>query len=549
MKKRFVLVALLCLMCLTLFAACDLGERDQGSDVKIPQEEEEVTYTVSEIYDQNADSLRFDAWQEATDIVNALATEVWGADASVSAVCVAGDGIAGVVGVSGGILSSFIFEADEILSEFYNAATDVKTKTIAITGFSPDDEILASQQAEVLQLLQAAQKAMEVKLSLSEDAQPQIINTYDTVADLGDGKFLGGIFASGAWTGAFAWGVDEEGLTKEEIMFLASPDQPIEQFVEWYLQGVYTSITSPTRVPLDDPYEYDPVEPNPPEVVVGFEEIFNRIFGEDYDVPTCESMLENILDIAMPEDIAKNKKLICADISKENFGMYMEATNRLGYVGVSHITYKGGDKAQLTLYLNILKDIDNAGSLMGYAQEMCGISGDVEEGSDEYTTIVNFLNNYKETLTIGAALVSALSSGDFGALGVITPTDDPLPVPANQFGEAILEGEGIGGNVIATYIGSLGVNQPAGGMFDGAGQITMGKIAVAYQDSNGNIFVDVYEYTVPVYSDEKDDKSKIYEHLLRQGEHVVTLQLGITIDYEDAVTPSMPEAEAQINKG
>ena len=521
-------------MCLTLFAACDLGERDQGSDVKIPQEEEEVTYTVSEIYDQNADSLRFDAWQEATDIVNALATEVWGADASVSAVCVAGDGIAGVVGVSGGILSSFIFEADEILSEFYNAATDVKTKTIAITGFSPDDEILASQQAEVLQLLQAAQKAMEVKLSLSEDAQPQIINTYDTVADLGDGKFLGGIFASGAWTGAFAWGVDEEGLTKEEIMFLASPDQPIEQFVEWYLQGVYTSITSPTRVPLDDPYEYDPVEPNPPEVVVGFEEIFNRIFGEDYDVPTCESMLENILDIAMPEDIAKNKKLICADISKENFGMYMEATNRLGYVGVSHITYKGGDKAQLTLYLNILKDIDNAGSLMGYAQEMCGISGDVEEGSDEYTTIVNFLNNYKETLTIGAALVSALSSGDFGALGVITPTDDPLPAPANQFGEAILKDVGVNGNIITTYVGDLGapiIDQ--GHVFD-AGYISNGNIAVVYKQ-NGNVVIGKYSFSVPVYNNERGDSEALYSHLLKEGEYSVGLKSQIEIDKETVV--------------
>lgn len=534
MKKRFVLVALVCLMCLTLFAACDRGERDQGSDVKIPQEEEEVAYTVSEIYDQNADSLRFDAWQEATDIVNALATEVWGADASVSAVCVAGDGIAGVVGVSGGILSSFIFEADEILSEFYNAATDVKTKTIAITGFSPDDEILASQQAEVLQLLQAAQKAMEVKLSLSEDAQPQIINTYDTVADLGDGKFLGGIFASGAWTGAFAWGVDEEGLTKEEIMFLASPDQPIEQFVEWYLQGVYTSITSPTRVPLDDPYEYDPVEPNPPEVVVGFEEIFNRIFGEDYDVPTCESMLENILDIAMPEDIAKNKKLICADISKENFGMYMEATNRLGYVGVSHITYKGGDKAQLTLYLNILKDIDNAGSLMGYAQEMCGISGDVEEGSDEYTTIVNFLNNYKETLTIGAALVSALSSGDFGALGVITPTDDPLPVPANQFGEVILEDMDIRGNVLKTYISYLGPPIfDLGHVFD-AGYISQGNIAVVYEQ-NGSVVIGIYSFSVPVYNNERGDSEALYSHLLKEGEYSVGLKSQIEIDKETVV--------------
>ena len=532
MKKRFVLVALVCLMCLTLFAACDLGERDQGSDVKIPQEEEEVTYTVSEIYDQNADSLSFDARQEATDIVNALATEVWGVDANVSAVYVAGDGIAGVVGVSGGMLSSFIFEADEILSEFYNAATDVKTKTIAITGFSPDDEILASQQAEVLQLLRAAQKAMEVKLSLSEDAQPQVINTYDTVADLGDGKFLGGIFASGAWTGAFVWGVDEEGLTREEIMFLASPDQPIEQFIEWYLQGVYTSITSPTRVSLDDPYEYDPVEPNPPEVVVGFEEIFNRIFGEDYDVPTCESVLDKILSTAIPN--GKNLKLICADISSDNLKFYTEGVNNLGRTVFSEVEYLGNNGETISAYLNILKEIGEAGSFRGYAQEMCGFSGDVEEGSDEYTAVVNFLNNLQGSLERGEGVITSLISKNFGSTGLINQTREKLPAPANQFGEAILEDQGINGNIIATYVGDLGPPIfDLGHVFD-AGYISQGNIAVVYEQ-NGSVVIGIYSFSVPVYNNERGDSEALYSHLLKEGEYSVGLKSQIEIDKETVV--------------
>lgn len=532
MKKRFVLVALLCLMCLTLFAACDRGGRDQGSDVKIPQEEEEVTYTISEIYDQNADSLSFDARQEATDIVNALATEVWGVDANVSAVCVAGDGIAGVVGVSGGMLSSFIFEADEIISEFYNAATDVKTKTIAITGFSPDDEILASQQAEVLQLLRAAQKAMEVKLSLSEDAQPQVINTYGTVADLGDGKFLGGIFASGAWTGAFVWGVDEEGLTREEIMFLASPDQPIEQFIEWYLQGVYTSITSPTRVSLDDPYEYDPVEPNPPEVVVEFEEIFNRIFGEDYDVPTCESVLENILSTAIPN--GKNLKLICADISSDNLKFYTEGVNNLGRTVFSEVEYLGNNGETISAYLNILKEIGEAGSFMGYAQEMCGFSGDVEEGSDEYTAVVNFLNNLQGSLERGEGVITSLISKNFGSTGLVSQTREKLPAPANQFGEAILEDQGINGNIITTYVGDLGPPIfDLGHVFD-SGYQSNGHIAVVYEQ-NGSVVIGKYSFSVPVYNNERGDSEALYSHLLKEGEYSVGLESQIEIDKETVV--------------
>lgn len=534
MKKRFVLVALVCLMCLTLFAACDLGERDQDSNVKIPQEEEETTYTVSEIYDQNADSLRFDARQEATDIVNALATAVWGADASVSAVCVAGDGIAGVVGVSGGILSSFIFEADEILSEFYNAATDVKTKTIAITGFSPDDEILASQQAEVLQLLQAAQKAMEVKLSLSEDVQPQVINTYDNVADLGDGKFLGGIFGVGVWARAFVWRVDEEGLTKGEIEFFEPSDGPfdIDKFTELYLQGVYTSITSPTRVPLDDPYEYDPVEPNPPEVVVGFEEIFNRIFGEDYDVPTCESVLQNMASIARPS--STEVQLICADVSNSSFVLYAEAVSKLGVRGLGKIQYLGQSTAQIAKYLKLLKDIDKAGSLMGYAQEMCGFSGDVEEGSDEYTAVVNFLNDLQGSLERGEEIITSLQSKDFSNTGIINQTRETLPEPANQFGEAILKDVGENGNIIATYVSDLGlpiIDQ--GHVFD-AGYISNGNIAVVYEQ-NGSVVIGKYGFTIPVYNSERGDSEALYSHLLNQGEHVVGLEYQIIIDKETVI--------------
>lgn len=534
MKKRFVLVALVCLMCLTLFAACDLGERDQDSDVKIPQEEEEVTYTISEIYDQNADSLSFDARQEATDIVNALATEVWGVDANVSAVCVAGDGIAGVVGVSGGILSSFIFEADEILSEFYNAATDVKTKTIAITDFSPDDEILASQQAEVLQLLRAAQKAMEVKLSLSEDAQPQVINTYDTVADLGDGKFLGGIFGVGAWARAFVWRVDEEGLTKEEIEFFEPSDGPfdIDKFTELYLQGIYTFITSPTRVPIDNSYEYDPVEPNPPEVVVGFEEIFNRIFGEDYDVPTCESVLQNMALIARPS--STEVQLICADVSNDSFVLYAEAVSKLGVKGLGKIQYLGQSTSQMLRYFNILKDVDEAGSLIDYAQEECGISGDIKEGSDEYTAVVNFLNDLQGALASGEEIIASLQSKDFSNTGIINQTREKLPAPANQFGEAILKDVGVNGNIITTYVGDLGapiIDQ--GHVFD-AGYISNGNIAVVYKQ-NGNVVIGKYSFSVPVYNNERGDSEALYSHLLKEGEYSVGLKSQIEIDKETVV--------------
>lgn len=524
---------------LGILSGCNQNEAEQGTTNggKPPVPPVEITYAISEIYDSNAASLYFDAQQQATDAVNALAKEAWGDDANVVAVCDMGNGTAGIVGDDGGLLSSFVVAVDGDVVGFYNGSKNVKDETIAGAGFSPDDKAKPAQKEEVLQKLQAAKEAIQAEIAAFKDANPQITNIYDTVVDLGDGKFLGGIFASGAWTGAFVWGVDEEGLTREEIMFLASPDQPIEQFVEWYLQGVYTSITPPTPVSPDDPYEYNPVEPNPPEDVVGFEEIFNQIFGEDYDVPTCESVLQNMALIARPS--STEVQLICADVSNDSFVLYAEAVSKLGVKGLGKIQYLGQSTSQILRYLNILKDVDEAGSLIGYAQEMCGFSGDIKEGSDEYTAVVNLLNDLRDALESGEEIIASLQSKDFSNTGIINQTRETLPAPANQFGEAILEDVGENGNIIATYVSDLGppiIDQ--GHVFD-AGYISIGNIAVVYKQ-NGNVVIGKYSFTIPVYNNERGDSEALYSHLLNKGEHVVGLDYQIKIGKE-AVVVELPD--------
>lgn len=507
---------------LGILSGCNQNEAEQGTTNggKPPVPPVEITYAISEIYDSNAASLYFDAQQQATDAVNALAKEAWGDDANVVAVCDMGNGTAGIVGDDGGLLSSFVVAVDGDVVGFYNGSKNVKDETIAGAGFSPDDKAKPEQKEEVLQKLQAAKEAIQAEIAAFKDANPQITNIYDTVVDLGDGKFLGGIFASGAWTGAFVWGVDEEGLTREEIMFLASPDQPIEQFVEWYLQGVYTSITSPTRVSPDEPYEYNPVEPNPPEVVVGFEEIFNQIFGEDYDVPSSYDVAQQIAAKAI--STSTNVKLISADISNDNVILYVEGINRRGkwFGGVQLI---GENASQISNYLNVLKDIDEAGSFMSYAQEMCGFSGDIKEGSDEYTAVVNLLNDLRDTLERGEQSVASSETNKVASTSSINCTDDPLPAPANEFGEAILEGEGISRNIITAYVSDLsGIIIDEGKVFD-AGYIKTGNIVVVYQDNAGNVFIEKHNFTVPVYNDERNDTKAIYGHIFEEGENMVTL--------------------------
>lgn len=491
-----------------------------------------ITYAISQIYDSNAASLYFDAQQQATDAVNALAKEAWGDDANVVAVCDIGNGTAGIVGDDGGLLSSFVVAVDGDVVGFYNGSKNVKDETIAGAGFSPDDKAKPEQKEEVLQKLQAAKEAIQAEIAAFKDANPQITNIYDTVVDLGDGKFLGGIFASGAWTGAFVWGVDEEGLTREEIMFLASPDQPIEQFVEWYLQGGYTSITPPTPVSPDEPYEYNPVEPNPPEVVVGFKEIFNQIFGEDYDVPSSYDVAQQIAAKAL--STSTNVKLISADISNDDVILYVEGINRRGkwFGGVQLI---GENASQISNYLNVLKDIDEAGSFMSYAQEMCGFSGDVEEGSDEYTAVVNLLNDLRDTLGRGEQSVASSETNKVASTSSINCTDDPLPAPSNQFGEAILKGEGIGGNIITAYVSDLsGIIIDEGKVFD-AGYIKTGNIVVVYQDNVGNVYVEKHNFTVPVYNDERNDTEAIYGHIFEEDENMVTLSEQEVINEANAI--------------
>lgn len=513
---------------LGILSGCNQDEAGQGinngGNPQVPPVA--ITYAISEIYDSNAASLYFDAQQQATDAVNALAKQAWGDDANVVAVCDMGNGTAGIVGDDGGLLSSFVVAADGDVVGFYNGSKNIKEETIAGAGFSPDDKAKPEQKEEVLQKLQAAKEAIQAEIAAFKDANPQITNIYDTVVDLGDGKFLGGIFGVGAWARAFVWRVDEEGLTKEEIEFFEPSDGPfdIDKFTELYLRGVYTSITSPTRVSPDEPYEYNPVEPNPPEVV-GFEEIFNQIFGEDYDVPTCESVLDKILSTAIPN--GKNLKLICADISSDNLKFYTEGVNNLGRTVFSEVEYLGNNGETISAYLNILKEIGEAGSLMGYAQEMCGLSGDVEEGSDEYTAVVNFLNDLQNALERGEEGITSLISKNFGSTGLINQTRETLPAPANQFGEAILKDVGENGNIIATYVGDTSIGFDQTGHFE-TGYLGGFKMAVVYKNG-GIINIIITEVLTP--SQINSPSADIYNQLIREdGRHELRSTVQISIE-------------------
>lgn len=470
-----------------------------------------ITYAISQIYDSNAASLYFDAQQQATDAVNELAKEVWGDDANVVAVCDMGNGTAGIVGDDGELLSSFVVAVDGDVVGFYNGSKNIKDETIAGAGFSPDDKAKPEQKEEVLQKLQAAKEAIQAEIAAFKDANPQITNIYDTVVDLGDGEFLGGIFGVGAWARAFVWRVDEEGLTKEEIRFFESSDGPfdIDKFTELYLQGVYVTYTSPTPVSLDEPYEYNPVEPNPPEVV-GFEEIYNQVFGEGFVVNTD---INNILT-----DLAERVFINTTDVSviavglNDGFTIYSQNVDALGRTRLTEGVYRGGSLEEITEYLSLFQQIENAGGWESYINSFAP-SSPIEEGSAAYTQLIKTLQSIKDNID-NTDVISALTRSDFSTRTVINATTEALPASSNVFGEALMEDMGAEGTIIATYVGDMsGRGFDSTGIF-GTGYLNAFDITVVYKNGD-TISIVTTECLVPWYTNSTNQSQ--YEEFVKDG--------------------------------
>ena len=539
MKKRFVLVALVCLMCLTLFAACDLGERDQDSDVKIPQEK--IT-TAGAIYDSLDITLDRDTMLDTE--AEQLAKRAFGAGKEVLGYNIA-DGIISVVAI---VTDSTLGSVTAVISVLTQPYLDGDIKKLVLKdagGYTIEQQIAESQSAQAAASITEAFEEIVGRIDRISEGNLSRVNYYSVEQTMQNGDLLC-VFGPVRSDGTFVkLDVSENGEIVETVILVQGAEnmQP-EEVYDAYKNGAEFVSGEPRPIDLDKLYTQPPtgqLQPDPDwggsnpddptpggeEETTTFEEIYNQVFGEGFVVNTDLNAI--LTDLAERVFINTTDVSVVAVGLNDGFTIYSQNVDALGRTRLTEGVYRGGNLEEITEYLSLLQQIENAGGWENYINSFAP-SSPVEEGSPSYTQLVETLQSIKGNID-NADVISALTRSDFSTRTVMNATRDKLPVPSNDFGEALMQDIGASGTIIATYVGDLSGRDYATGIFD-AGYLKAFDVAVVYQNGD-EISIVTTECLVPWYTNSTNQSQ--YEEFVKDGgiyklRDTLTTTIGNPID-------------------
>lgn len=538
-------------MCLTLFAACDLGERDQGSDVKIPQEE--IT-TAGAIYDSLDITLDRDTMLNTE--AEQLAKRAFGAGKEVLGYNIA-DGIISVVAtVTDGSLGSVAAVISEQTQPYLDG--DIKKMVLKDAGgYTIEQQIAESQSAQVAASITEAFEEIVGRIDRISEGNLRRVNYYPFEQTMQTGNLLC-VFGPVRSDGTFVkLDVSENGEIVETVILVqGAKDMQPEEVYDAYQNGAeyvssdpriidtskaYTSPPTGQLQPDPDWGGSNPDDPTPggDEETTTFDEIYNQVFGEGFVVNTDLNAI--LTDLAERVFINTTDVSVVAVGLNDGFTIYSQNVDALGRTRLTEGVYRGGNLEEITEYLSLLQQIENAGGWENYINSFAP-SSPVEEGSPSYTQLVETLQSIKGNID-NADVISALTRSDFSTRTVMNATRDKLPVPSNDFGEALMQDMGASGTIIATYVGDMGGRHiDAADMFENSGYYTQYTVTVVYQNENGIIITtcDIYNAWFTNSTNES-----LYSNLLN-GTNDYRLGTPTTININNPTATAVASSEAAL---
>lgn len=536
-------------MCLTLFAACDLGERDQGSDVKIPQEK--IT-TAGAIYDSLDITLDRDTMLNTE--AEQLTKRAFGAGKEVLGYNIA-DGIISVVAtVTDGSLGSVAAVISVQTQPYLDG--DIKKMVLKDAGgYTIEQQIAESQSAQVAASITEAFEEIVGRIDRISEGNLRRVNYYPFEQTMQNGDQLC-VFGPVRSDGSFVkLDVSENGEIVETVILVqGAENMQQEEVYDAYQNGAefvsgeprpidtskaYTSPPTGQLQPDPDWGGSNPDDPTPggDEETTTFEEIYNQVFGEGFVVNTDLNAI--LTDLAERVFINTTDVSVVAVGLNDGFTIYSQNVDALGRTRLTEGVYRGGNLEEITEYLSLLQQIENAGGWENYINSFAP-SSPVEEGSPSYTQLVETLQSIKGNID-NADVISALTRSDFSTRTVMNATRDKLPVPSNDFGEALMQGMGAEGTIIATYVGDMGGRHiDAADMFENSGYYTQYTLTVVYQNENGIIITtcDIYNAWFTNSTNES-----LYSNLLN-GTNDYRLGTPTTININNPTATAVASSEA-----
>ena len=502
--KRFVeilLIVVALVAALALFAACNGGSGSAPSTDSGTGSAGQTT--VGQIYLESGVSLDRQALLE--NETQEIAVSAFGKGSTVLSFGIE-QGTLSVISLNGGALSSVVVSLPEEVVEILN--DELSSVLLKEANLTQNQTVSASEKEQVKQKLFEASQSVQSQIGEVSSLTYGTQNSYITgsVRQNGSGSVsvLGAVRSDGS---VLLFDVLSDGKLSQSVFKIENAQSMTED--ELWQAVTDGSLQPASQSDIDLSAVYAP----PAVETISFDEIYNEVFGADFTVEDIQTVLTDLAIMIFSN--RTNISVLAVNLNNE-FTIYTDNISSLGRNSISYFTYKGSELEEITNYLSLLQQIQNAGGWNEYINSLA-LSGSIIMGSQTYNELLISLQTVKADIEIGKEIFEGFVKNDFTSTNILSATTDTLPAPSNDFGEALLNDLGEQGDIIATYVGAMsGRDFDSTGIF-GTGYLSGFDITVVYSDGNQVMIVST-EVLVPWYTN-STNQSQYNEFVSENGQY------------------------------
>lgn len=432
-------------------AACNKTGETSQNPINPGGDPIEKTFTIDEIY--NDMNVSLDVNQLLAEEAQQLADRAFGNGKEIVGFNVDDGSISVVAEVTSSSLGSVTATISTQTKPLLEG--DVKSSAIERAGYTGDQEIAESQKAQAVENLTQAIEYIEQRICKISDGNISRVNYYPFEQTMQTGNLLC-VFGPVRSDGTFVkLDVSENGEIVETVILVQGAEnmQP-EEVYDAYQNGAEFVSSEPRPIDTDKLYAPPPtgqLQPDPDwggsnpddptpggdEETITIGEIFDQNFANIDFNDKLNDMFVDIVKIGYPDATSVDPMFYDENGNKTTIYYEMKESGRTYFGGLTFPTPDG---------------LPSGENLEAVILQQLGLNSSTEVPVDEtakYVSLIgNAINSYDLSSVVGGLTVADLTNKMYGIA-----TNNSLPAPSNDFGEALMQDMGASGTIIATYVG------------------------------------------------------------------------------------------------
>ena len=362
---EILLIVVALVAAFALFAACNGGSGSAPSTDGGAGSAGQTT--VGQIYLESGVSLDRQALLE--NETQEIAVSAFGEGSTVVSFGIE-QGTLSVISLNGGALSSVVVSLPEEVVDILN--DELSSVLLKEANLTQNQTVSASEKEQVKQKLFDASQSVQSQIGEVSSLTYGTQNSYITgsVRQNGSGSVsvLGAVRSDGS---VLLFDVLSDGKLSQSVFKIENAQSMTED--ELWQAVTDGSLQPASQSDIDMSAVYAP----PAVETISFDEIYNEVFGADFTVEDIQTVLTDLAIMIFSN--RTNISVHAVNLNNE-FTIYTDNISSLGRNSISYFTYKGSELEEITNYLSLLQQIQNAGGWNEYINSLA-LSGSIIMGS------------------------------------------------------------------------------------------------------------------------------------------------------------------------